>query len=174
VDSVNIGAVIRLDEGGGGSVGARSYRQQKVDEVFDAIVIGSGMGGMTTSALLARHAGQRVLVLERHYTPGGFTHVFRRPGYEWDVGVHYIGQVGDPSSSVRAAFDHLTDGQLRWQPMPDVYDRLVLGDRRYEFLSNPQRFRARLKAYFPSEGPAIDGYLPACGPESREPGGGFW
>ena len=36
---------------------------------FDAIVIGSGMGGMTAAAMLAE-LGQRVLVLEQHYVPG--------------------------------------------------------------------------------------------------------
>ena len=123
-----------------------SYRQQKVEGVFDTVVIGSGMGGLTVASLLARHAGKRVLILERHYTAGGFTHVFRRPGYEWDVGVHYIGQVNDLKSPVRAAYDYLTDGQLSWEPMPDVYDRLILGDREYEFLSDAQRFRARVLA----------------------------
>lgn len=147
-----------------------SYRQQKIDDVFDAIVIGSGMGGLTVASLLARHAGRRVLILERHYTPGGFTHVFRRPGYEWDVGVHYIGQVNDPKSPLRAAFDHLTDGQLRWEPMPDVYDRLVLRDREYEFLSDLERFRARLKQYFPAEGSAIDGYFRAVRSAQRASG----
>ena len=32
------------------------------------------MGGMTTAALLSK-LGKRVLVLEQHYVPGGFTHV---------------------------------------------------------------------------------------------------
>ena len=32
------------------------------------------------------------LVLEKHYEAGGYTHVFKRKGYEWDVGVHYIGE----------------------------------------------------------------------------------
>jgi hypothetical protein len=37
------------------------------------------------------HAGKRVLVLEQHYTAGGFTHAFARGPYAWNVGVHYIG-----------------------------------------------------------------------------------
>jgi all-trans-retinol 13,14-reductase len=138
-----------------------SYLQANVEDRFDAIVIGSGMGGLTAASLLARHASQRVLVLERHYTPGGFTQVFRRPSYQWDVGVHYIGQVNDPGSPVRAAFDHLTDGRLQWHAMPDVYDRIVLGGREYEFPSGAERLRDRLKGHFPSEGPAIDGYFRA-------------
>jgi len=146
------------------------YRQANVPDTFDAIVIGSGMGGLTVASLLARHAGRRVLVLERHYTPGGFTHVFHRPGYQWDVGVHYIGQVTDPASPLRATFDHLTDGRLQWRPMPDVYDRVLLGGREYQFPSGAERLRDRLKQYFPSEGPAIDGYFRAVRSCARSSG----
>jgi len=45
--------------------------------------------------------------------------------------------------------------------MPDVYDRVIIGGREYEFLSGVERFRDRLKEYFPSEGTAIDGYFRA-------------
>jgi all-trans-retinol 13,14-reductase len=91
---------------------AISYRQQALDDAWDAIVIGSGIGGLAAAAVLAKSAGKRVLVLERHYEPGGFTHVFHRPGYEWDVGVHYVGDVHDPDSEVRRVFDFLTGGRL--------------------------------------------------------------
>ena len=146
-----------------------SYKQHPVADSYDAIVIGSGMGGLTTAALLAKHGGQRVLVLERHYTPGGFTHVFRRPGYEWDAGVHYIGQVNDPRSPMRAAFDHLTEGRLDWNPMPDVYDRISIGDRSYEFPTGIERFRARIGDSFPEERKAIDEYIAAVFATDVEP-----
>jgi all-trans-retinol 13,14-reductase len=139
----------------------QSYKQSKLEENWDAIVIGSGIGGLTAAALLARHGGKRVLVLERHYTAGGFTHVFHRPGYEWDVGVHYIGEVADRRSPVRAAYDHLTAGRLQWNPMPDVYDRIIVGGRAYDFPSGVERFRDRMKSYFPGEAAAIDGYIDA-------------
>src|ERR1700675_317114 len=91
-----------------------SYKQHPVQDSWDAIVIGSGIGGLTVAALLAKHAGKKVLILERHYTAGGFTHVFRRPGYEWDVGVHYVGQVNTPGSPAHALFDYLAEGRLSW------------------------------------------------------------
>lgn len=136
-----------------------SYKQHSCGDSWDAIVIGSGIGGLAAAALLAQHAGQRVLVLERHYTAGGFTHVFRRPGYEWDVGVHYIGRVSRPEQEVRALFDNLTEGRLQWNPMPDVYDRVRIGDRTYDFPSGQERFRSRMKEYFPGESQAIDRYI---------------
>ena len=138
-----------------------SYKQHALDDRWDAIVIGSGIGGLTAAALLSKRVHKRVLVLERHYTAGGYTHSFHRPGYSWDVGVHYIGELQDPASPLRAAFDHLTEGQLEWAPMPDVYDRIVIGGRTFEFPTGRERFRARLKEYFPGEASAIDRYLAA-------------
>src|SRR2546422_886859 len=99
-----------------------SYKRARAagafDTPFDAIVIGSGAGGMTTAALLACE-GKRVLVLERHTTAGGCTQVFRRNGYEWDVGLHYMGEVHRESSGLRRLFDRVTGGRLQWAPMPD-------------------------------------------------------
>ena len=76
------------------------YKQAKLDEKWDAIVIGSGIGGLAAAVLLGQHGGKRVLVLERHYEAGGFTHTFHRPGYQWDVGVHYIGEMQDEAPPV--------------------------------------------------------------------------
>ncbi len=53
---------------------------------YDVIMIGSGMGALTTASILAQIGKKRVLLLERHFKPGGFTHSFRRKKYEWDVG----------------------------------------------------------------------------------------
>jgi all-trans-retinol 13,14-reductase len=135
------------------------YKQFHGEGPFDAIVIGSGIGGMATAALLAKAAGQRVLVLERHYTAGGFTHVFHRPGFEWDVGVHYIGQVHESTSQVRALFDYLADGRLAWQAMPDVYDRIAIGGLRFDYVRGEARLREALATAFPRETRAIDRYF---------------
>jgi all-trans-retinol 13,14-reductase len=138
-----------------------SFHHLPLDQSWEAIVVGSGIGGLATAALLSRYAGKKVLVLERHYIAGGYTHVFHRPGYEWDVGLHYVGQVQDETSVVRKAFDQITNGQLQWEPMPDVYERFVIGDKVYEFVSGVDRFRDRLHDYFPGESVAIDQYIKA-------------
>lgn len=111
--------------------------------------------------MLAKHAGRRVLVLERHYTAGGFTHVFRRPGYEWDVGVHYIGGAHLRGSASERILNHLTEGRLEWAAMPEVYDRIRIGDKTYDLVAGLRNFQERLKEYFPEECRAIQRYVAA-------------
>ena len=125
---------------------------------WDAIIIGSGMGGMTTAALLAS-VGRRVLVLEQHYVPGGFTHAFKRPGYRWDVGVHAIGEVTRHSLTGRV-LAHLTRDRLRWASLGPVYDAFDFpGGFHIDFPDRPDRFRDHLVAAFPGEAAAVDRYL---------------
>ncbi|MDJ0713742.1 MAG: NAD(P)-binding protein [Prochloraceae cyanobacterium] len=60
---------------------------------YDAIVIGSGIGGLTAAAILSKYSHKKVLILEQHYVIGGFTHEFDRQGFHWDVGLHYVGEI---------------------------------------------------------------------------------
>ena len=127
---------------------------------FNCIVIGSGIGGMSVAAILAK-AGKRVLLLEQHYVPGGYTHTFKRKEYEWDVGLHYIGQVQNEDSFIRKAFDYISDGQLKWVALDDVYDRIIFGQEEFEFVKGRAAQKAKLKKYFPKSKDqiAIDKYF---------------
>lgn len=49
------------------------------------IVVGSGIGGLTAAATLAK-AGKKVLVLEQHDQAGGCCHTYIEKGFEFDVG----------------------------------------------------------------------------------------
>jgi all-trans-retinol 13,14-reductase len=137
----------------------QSYKQKpQLQEQYDTIIIGSGMGSLATAAILSKE-GQKVLVLERHYTAGGFTHVFKRKGFEWDVGIHYIGEVQNDRSILKQLFDYVSDNQLKWADIGEVYDKVIIGNSHYDLQKGVKNFKAKLSSYFPDEEKAINEYV---------------
>ncbi len=136
----------------------KPYSTKSPQETWDYIIIGSGMGGMTCGALLTK-LGKKVLILEQHYVPGGFTHTFRRTKWHWDVGVHAVGEVTS-HSMVGRLLGKLTNENLRWASLGEVYDEFHFpGNFRIDFPNHPDKFRANLEAAFPDEKEAIGKYL---------------
>lgn len=126
---------------------------------FDVILIGSGIGSLSAASILSQLYGKRVLVLEQHSKPGGFTHIFKRRGkFEWDVGLHYVGEMVKGTMS-RAMFDLVTAGGVRWQPMPDIYDVFLYPGLTFRARAGRSRLRSDLKERFPGEAAAIDTYF---------------
>ena len=66
-------------------------------------------------------------MLEQHDQAGGCLHSFHEKGFEFDTGVHYIGEMRN-NTAVRFLFDQITDGQLQWCDVADEYDTVVLVD----------------------------------------------
>ncbi len=63
-----------------------SLKELDEDEEWDYIVIGSGIGGLSSAAMLSKCYNYKVLVLESHYLLGGCAHTFERDGFKFDAG----------------------------------------------------------------------------------------
>jgi all-trans-retinol 13,14-reductase len=126
---------------------------------YDAIVIGSGMGALAFASIMAKLRKWRVLLLERHFKIGGFTHTFTRPGgWSWDVGLHYVGEMGDGMMG-RRLFDLITDGKVKWNPLPDIYDVFVYPNLQVRACKGEANFRSALIGTFPNERSNIEQYF---------------
>ena len=118
---------------------------------WDAVVIGSGLGGLVTATQLAAK-GAKVLVLERYTIPGGSGGSFKRKGYTFDVGASMIfgfGEKGYTNLLTRA----LADVEEQIEKIPDpaqleyhLPNKLnIVVDRNYD------QFISDLTSCFPHE-----------------------
>lgn len=135
------------------------FKPGKVQENLDVIIVGSGAGGLAAGVLLAQ-AGKRVLVLEQHDQAGGCCHTFVEKGYEFDTGIHYIGDM--EGTRTRDLLDQLTGGQLDWASMDVEFDTVALGDpekaRRYPMHGGKEKYFEHIAEFFPQEREAIMKY----------------
>lgn len=120
---------------------------------WDAIVVGSGLGGLTCAAYLTV-SGKRTLVLEQGKVAGGCSQVFRRAGnrFEFDVGVHYVGECGPNGVMTRALRGLGLDDRIEWQQLdPERHTTVVLPEVTVEVPSDWDAYIARMVEAFPSE-----------------------
>ncbi|XP_066522096.1 inactive all-trans-retinol 13,14-reductase-like [Hoplias malabaricus] len=160
-ESVRPPGPMELDQKKRDKVLKQGFTREKVPQNLDAIVIGSGIGGMTAAATMAK-TGKRVLVLEQHDQAGGCCHTFTEKGFEFDVGLHYIGQLHE-NSMIRVVMDQITEGQLQFVELDQHFDTIVIGtgeeQRQYTIHTGKTEMEEHLKKQFPADVRAVDEFF---------------
>lgn len=115
---------------------------------FDAIVIGSGIGGLTCGAFLAR-SDKKVLVLEQHSKLGGYAHNFKRRGYVFESGIHSVPM--GPQGLIQHLLELLGVAQnITIEPLNSMY-RFILPDLNYAIPMQHEEIIASLEQRFPHQ-----------------------
>jgi len=124
---------------------------------FDIIIIGSGLGGLTAGAKLARE-GKKVLVIEQHDRPGGCATTFDRGDFILEVGLHemYGPSPGDMKTKI---FNDLDVFQhVEFLPLPEFY-RFTNDRVDVTIPHDPVVTIERLSRMFPGETEGINAYF---------------
>ena len=122
----------------------------------DVVVIGSGMGGLTTAALLSQ-AGLRVSVFEAQSQPGGYLSGFERNGFVFDTAIQWLNQCY-PGGFVRRLFDYLGDDVPPCNPLERI-NRIQGTSFDYLLTSSPGTVENQLIETFPSDEKGIRNFF---------------
>lgn len=129
----------------------------------DVVIIGGGLGGLFTGAILAKE-GMKVTVLEKNATIGGGLQTFRRFGETFDTGMHVVGGM-EPGGNIRRICEYLgIADKVRLRPVDrDSADVLYFAEdrRTYRIACGKDGFVTSLAASFPDERAGIEAYLHA-------------
>jgi len=131
-------------------------------ETFDAIIIGSGIGGLVTASQLAAK-GVQVLVLEKYIIPGGSGGSFKRKGYTFDVGASMIfgfGEKGYTNLLTRALRD--VNEKCETIPDPVQLEYHLPSNFNISVDKNYEQFISKLSAIFPNEKKGIKKFYDTC------------
>ncbi len=129
----------------------------QIPEKCDVVVIGAGIGGLTTASYLAKR-GLNVLILEKHHSVGGCAGSFRHGDYYFDAAAHSLGSCRPDGQLGRLINDHQLNSSLkliRIDPTDTVLTRHVKAvfrtDRMLALKELQQTFpgeRSSIKAFF--------------------------
>ncbi len=128
-------------------------------EKYDIVIIGSGLGGLVSANILARH-GYSVCVLEKNNQYGGNLQTFVRDKSIFDTGVHYIGSLAE-GQNLNQYFKYLgIMDELKLQQLDKKYDVITFDNdsEEYAHTQGYQNFKDTLISQFPNENKAINSY----------------
>lgn len=122
------------------------------------IIIGSGLGGLSTGVILARE-GYDVTILEQESQIGGCLQCFMRRGVKFETGMHFIGSAKEGQTLNRLlrflGIDDIPLSELD----PHAYDIVRLGADEFSFPTGEYSFIEQMSSYFPQERKAIEAYM---------------
>lgn len=126
---------------------------------LDTIIIGSGAGGLAAALCLAR-AGQKVLVLEQHYVPGGWCHSFMLNGQRFSPGVHYVGLLneGQATSDLYKGLGVAND-MVFFRMNKNAFEHCIIGNEKFDIPAGLDNFAESLSKRFPDSEKQIKSYL---------------
>lgn len=127
----------------------RIYKDRIIQDHYDVVVVGAGLGGLAAGSLLAKR-GLDVLVIEQHSIPGGACTSFRREGRTYDCGAALIFGFGEEGYNIHHTLVNSLEEDIT-VIRRDKFFRLDFAGKQIEVWKDLNRFLPELERLFPSE-----------------------
>ena len=123
---------------------------------YDVVVIGAGVGGLTSAAMLSR-VGYSVVVLDAAAQAGGYLSGFHRNRFRFDTAIHWLNQC-NPGGMVHTVFETIGSDYPKVTTQKRI--KRYLGDNHdYLLTSNPDELKQQLQAEFPDDKDGIERFF---------------
>jgi all-trans-retinol 13,14-reductase len=115
------------------------------------VVIGSGLGGLSTAVVLAKN-GYDVTVLEQGHQIGGCLQCFTRQHVKFETGMHFVGSA-DRGQVLHTFLRYLEiEDKLQLSRLDaDRYNVVSMGGDRFNFANGRDAFISQMADYFPAQ-----------------------
>lgn len=120
-----------------------------IKDRYDVVVVGSGVGGLTAAALLAKK-GIQVLVIEQHYLPGGCCTAFRRQGWTFDGAAGMLFGWGETGLNPHRFVMNELEEEIDVIPHDNLY-RMYVAGKELNFWRDFERYFSELAGLFPNQ-----------------------
>jgi phytoene dehydrogenase-like protein len=127
------------------------------ENVYDAIIIGAGIGGLVCGCYLAK-AGMKVLIAEQHHKPGGYCTSFKRKGFSFDAAAHSFGGYREGGRVQRVVSELGVVEKLNIR-RSEISDVIISPDYRVSFFADPEKTLLGLQETFPAERDALSAFF---------------
>ena len=129
------------------------------EKIYDVIVIGSGGGGLAAATVTSK-AGAKTLMIEAMPFIGGYLNPFKRKNYEFDTGLHYLGELGEKGSFYRRLKKlGVTDKVKFLELNPNGFCEYHFGDMKFVLPKGKENFKKNVLELFPQEEKAVNNFM---------------
>jgi phytoene desaturase len=131
------------------------------EKQYDVIIIGAGMGGLTSALSLAA-AGKKVLVLEKQPVPGGIATSFRRGGFIFDAVLHYVTGLASGGEIREFLDEHGVSQKIDFIEVKE-FGKIIYPQHDFIAANDLDFFKAWMKTNFPQDAQGIEKFFGDAG-----------
>ena len=130
--------------------------EYKIKDYYDVIIIGAGISGLTSSALLSK-AGLKCCVIEMDKKVGGYMAGFDRQGFRFDTAIHWLNNCGE-DGWVNKIFKVIGDDFPISKAQKHIR-RFISNDFNYLVTNHPDELKEQWLKEFPDDTKGINNFF---------------